>query len=281
MVIIDTKSKSERYRDGRLIIAKILYGSQNYNLDTKESDFDYFEIVCPNFEDLYKGVKLSKDVETENGLIKVKDVRTWFTYLSKNINFLECLYSIDVQIYDLDFERLWDNLTANKDVFFLENPWKMYNSLVGMCVQKQKAIEKNLPNLVGKDKGEFREKYGYDPKQLLHIFRIADIVNDLFNGKPINLWVEDSKKQDYLKLKTMETKYDSKEKALEKAKEIIEQLNTEEIKTYFRNLEKSKTLLKNVLYRRVNELEGMVREYIKGKLENKNNEFELDTEITE
>lgn len=264
MKIYRTKLKINK--DNYIVIAKILYGSQNYGLDTKESDFDYFKLVCPTFEDLYNGTSISKDIEMENGLIKVKDIRTWFTYLSKNLNFLECLYSIDVKIYDEDFEKLWKYLKANRENFFLENPWRIYNSLVGMCTQKQKAIEKNLPNLVGKEKNEFRKKFGYDPKQLLHIFRIADIVNNLFHGKPIDLLVKGEKKKEYLKLKTIETKYDSKEKALEKAKEIIKQLNTEEVKTYFRNLDKSKTLFKNGFYRSIDELENMIKEYVKTKL---------------
>ena len=41
-------------------VARVLYGSQNYGLDTPESDRDYKVLMCPEFDDLYHGRKLEK-----------------------------------------------------------------------------------------------------------------------------------------------------------------------------------------------------------------------------
>ena len=141
-------------------IACFLYGSQNYNLATPESDEDYKWIEFPSAEDLFKEKTLNRQV-TEN--YSVWDVRNFLKYLMKaNPNALELLFSIEQDYFDKNFEELlnyirprigsvirknWDNFsramlgiawesvrrnqTTPKTVARLTYFWLLWNSLVG------------------------------------------------------------------------------------------------------------------------------------------------------
>ena len=61
-----------------------LYGSQNYNCDTKDSDHDYKAIVMPTLDDFVFNKKpVSTIVDYENGLCDVKDIRLMFHQFKK------------------------------------------------------------------------------------------------------------------------------------------------------------------------------------------------------
>ena len=85
-------------------LACFLYGSQNYNLATPESDKDYKWIEFPSAEDLFQEKTLNRQV-SEN--YSVWDVRNFLKYLMKaNPNALELLFSIEQEYYNKDFEEL-------------------------------------------------------------------------------------------------------------------------------------------------------------------------------
>ena len=74
-------------------IAKMLYGSQNYNLDTPESDKDYKVIEFPDAEDLFYVKTLNRQLSENES---VWDVRNFLKYLMKaNPNALELLFSVE------------------------------------------------------------------------------------------------------------------------------------------------------------------------------------------
>lgn len=67
-----------------------LYGSQNYNLHDEESDIDLRAIVIPSLEDLILRKRISTMVETDYGVIDVKDLMTYVEVISKgNFSFIE------------------------------------------------------------------------------------------------------------------------------------------------------------------------------------------------
>lgn len=74
-----------------------LYGSQNYGLDTENSDVDCRALLVPDYENCLLGKKLPKnDTWTYNdGLMTVEyDFRKFFNLLKKgNLNALELLYT--------------------------------------------------------------------------------------------------------------------------------------------------------------------------------------------
>jgi len=81
-------------------VARVLYGSQNYGLDTPESDRDYKVLMCPEFDDLYHGRKLEK-AEMPYGCdyehYSPMSIITFNNLLLKgNPNCIEKLFSVDI-----------------------------------------------------------------------------------------------------------------------------------------------------------------------------------------
>ena len=87
-------------------LARMLYGSQNYNLNTPESDEDFKVIEFPDAEDLFYCKILNRELSEHES---VWDVRNFFKYLLKaNPNALELLFSVDQEYVDKDFKELLD-----------------------------------------------------------------------------------------------------------------------------------------------------------------------------
>ena len=87
-------------------IAKMLYGSQNYNLNTPESDKDYKVIEFPDAEDLFYVKTLNRQLSENES---VWDVRNFLKYLMKaNPNALELLFSVEQEYEDESFKELLD-----------------------------------------------------------------------------------------------------------------------------------------------------------------------------
>jgi hypothetical protein len=87
-------------------IARMLYGSQNYNLDTPESDKDYKVIEFPGAEDLFYVKTLNRQLSENES---VWDVRNFLKYLMKaNPNALELLFSVEQEYEDESFKELLD-----------------------------------------------------------------------------------------------------------------------------------------------------------------------------
>lgn len=87
-------------------IAKMLYGSQNYLLDTPESDKDYKVIEFPDAEDLFYVKTLNRQLSENES---VWDVRNFLKYLMKaNPNALELLFSVEQEYEDESFKELLD-----------------------------------------------------------------------------------------------------------------------------------------------------------------------------
>lgn len=138
-----------------------LYGSQNYNLDTEKSDFDYKCIILPSLEDLVKQTKpVSETIEFEGWQIDLKDIRVYIDSAVKvNINFIEIL-NTDYCLWNLQLRKAFTPL--------LKELWNQYlRCCFWMIEQKYHALEHPYPSK------EYEIKtYWYDPKQLCHIVRL-------------------------------------------------------------------------------------------------------------
>lgn len=78
------------------IVGIFLYGSQNYNLDTKDSDIDVLAIVIPSFKDLCLGAgTISQEIILEdNTHILIKDLNSFrLELLKQNICRIEILFT--------------------------------------------------------------------------------------------------------------------------------------------------------------------------------------------
>lgn len=78
------------------IVGIFLQGSQNYGLDTMNSDVDTKLIVVPSFKDICLNRKpvSTTHVRANNEHIDFKDVRLYMeTFRKQNLNFLEILFT--------------------------------------------------------------------------------------------------------------------------------------------------------------------------------------------
>lgn len=92
-------------------IAKIIYGSQNYLLDTPESDKDYKLIEFPNARELFFSQKLNRQLNDHES---VWDIRDFCKFLMKaNPNALEMLFSVEITYADDRFKELLDFIRTN------------------------------------------------------------------------------------------------------------------------------------------------------------------------
>ena len=93
------------------ILGIFLYGSQNYDLATKDSDVDTKVIILPSFSDMcLKKEWLFKEYVLDNGEhIVVKDIRDYAKNLFKqNINFVELLFT-DYKWVNPRYEELFNS----------------------------------------------------------------------------------------------------------------------------------------------------------------------------
>lgn len=158
-----------------------LYGSQNYNLHTEKSDFDYKCIILPTLEDLVRQKKpVSETIEFEWGQIDLKDIRTYIESAVKvNVNFIEILST--------DF-YLWNPQLRMAFTPLLKELWNQYlRACLWMIEQKYHALEHPYPSK------EYEIKtYWYDPKQLCHIVRLYLLMDRYlkWNYDYIHKWKE-------------------------------------------------------------------------------------------
>ena len=109
------------YFDYYQIVGIFLQGSQNYGLDTEESDIDTKLIVLPKFEDIaFNRQPISTTHIRENDEhIDFKDLRLYIqTFRKQNINFLEILFT-DFKILNNEYEKIIKNVyfrTKKKNV---------------------------------------------------------------------------------------------------------------------------------------------------------------------
>lgn len=91
------------------ILGIFAYGSQNYQVETENSDWDTKAIIVPNYEKLIMNYPVSNEIHLPNGEhCEVKDIREIASMFKKqNINFLEILFT-DYKWLNPYYARLWE-----------------------------------------------------------------------------------------------------------------------------------------------------------------------------
>jgi len=100
------------------ILGTFLYGSQNYKIDTPESDIDTITILVPSFQDLVFGECISKELIMPIGKHEhciAKDIREIVKQWKKqSLNFLEILFT-DYYILNPTFQKEWDEILKERE----------------------------------------------------------------------------------------------------------------------------------------------------------------------
>ena len=161
------------------IVGVFLQGSQNYGLGYEGSDVDTKAIVLPSFKDFVLNKKpiSTTHVLENNEHIDIKDIRVMFENIKKqNINFVEILFT-KYNVMNPMYEKLFTPIWWNREEIARYNIYAALNCMAGMCMEKYKALCHPYPATAWKI-----EKWGYDGKQLQHMFRVRDFMEDYING---------------------------------------------------------------------------------------------------
>lgn len=175
-----------------------LQGSQNYRLDYEGSDIDSKVIVLPSFEDFVLNRKPASytHVMENDEHVDVKDIRLMLDCFRKqNINFVEILFT-KYCILNPKYQTLFDPILQIKEEVGRYNDYAALNCMVGMAMEKQKALCHPYPATMAKI-----EKYGYDPKQLHHIVRLEEFMRRWLSGVPYEQCLITKKRDKLLDIK--------------------------------------------------------------------------------
>ena len=128
------------------IIGTFLHGSQNYNLDTVESDVDTVSIYVPTVDFAIVNSPKNHQLIMKDGSNEhytIKDIRNYVNELLKsNPNAIELLYT-KYSIYDWDFKYF----IANREKFLKYNPSSFFNAANGLAFTYLKRCdEKGVRN---------------------------------------------------------------------------------------------------------------------------------------
>ena len=162
------------------IIALCLQGSQNYELETLNSDVDTKCIVTPSFKDivLNKMPVSTTHVLDNNEHLDAKDIRNYISCFRKqNLNFLEILFT-DYFIINPMYTDSWNKLLDAREEIAHMNPFRAVKSMKSVALEKYHAMEHPYPS-----KLDVLAKYSYDPKQLHHLVRVDNYLTRYINGE--------------------------------------------------------------------------------------------------
>jgi len=98
-------------------------------------------------------------------------------FKKQNINFVEILYT-KYYICPKNYIEFATKLQENKEDITRYNIYAALNCMVGMALEKTKALEHPYPSLVDKI-----NKYGFDPKQLYTIVRLYEFMKRYIAGE--------------------------------------------------------------------------------------------------
>lgn len=183
-----------------------LYGSQNYGLDTSESDVDVKTIIVPTKRDLILDKKkVSTQIFTSEGMNLVQDIRLMCnSFFKGNINFLEILFT-DYKIYNVEYNVPVFKLIQNRNIIANRDPMNLFRVCRGMILSKDKLFNKPIKSKMG-----LIHKYGYDPKQLIHMVRLKNFLERYLVNPDFEYALKPSKEFCFLgkSFKTNPLKYD-------------------------------------------------------------------------
>ena len=168
------ESAAKEIGDASRVLGVCLYGSQNYELATENSDVDTKAFIMPSLTELIKRKKISHQIEAdaEGGLCDLKHLELMCQNFTKqNINFLEILYT-DYFICDQFFLPFFEELREKRDFLTSAHPQRMLHASAGMAEQKYHALRHPYES-----KKDILAKYGYDPKQLASMLRLEYFIN--------------------------------------------------------------------------------------------------------
>lgn len=173
--------ESKQYFAENNIVGIFLQGSQNYGLETKDSDIDTKLITTPTLNEfIYNRKPMSTThFRANKEHIDFKDIRLMFdTFRKQNLNFIEILFT-DYKIINPMYAKEWNKLIAANEIIAHYNPYFAVKAMSGIALGKRYALTKETET-----HKEAFEKFDYDPKQLYQLVRIDEYLDKYIAGAP-------------------------------------------------------------------------------------------------
>ena len=171
---------SEQYTEiekiyGNRVFGVALFGSQNYLLDTPNSDIDLKAIIIPSFDSLVKADKpCSFTKKTQYGLVDYKDIREMFKqYQKQNINFVETLFASYRRYNPSIWGAEWELLDRYKEKIARYNPYRAIKNASNI------AYSGYYVNLI---RSITKHDWKTSIKSLRNLIRLAWFIETYING---------------------------------------------------------------------------------------------------
>ena len=162
------------------VVGVFLFGSQNYETDTVESDIDVKAIVMPKIDDLLLGNHEVKEThKRECGELTVFDIKSMHDSIKKlNINFLEILFT-EYRILNPKYQDLWQNMIIMREDIAYHNKHAAMKCIYGCAQNKFSKLFHKVPSNEKKI-----EKLGYDYKAWSDILRFWSMMQAYKRHRP-------------------------------------------------------------------------------------------------
>lgn len=151
-----------------------LQGSQNYELDTLESDVDTWLIVLPTIDELIFGKEgVSTEILLPSGEhCCVKDIRLMFNMFKKqNINSLEVLFT-RWRLMNPKYEAAFSLVLTNAERIAHYDNYRFIDATIGMIRERNRKLTRDP------------DDHGYDGKCLSHMDRLYEfLIRYMINGE--------------------------------------------------------------------------------------------------
>ena len=205
---------------GLTVVGIFLYGSQNYNLNYKGSDIDLKAIVIPSINDIvFNNKPISTTIDIPDGLCDIKDIRLMVqSWRKQNVNFMELLFTEYSYVNPLFYE-FCRPLLAARETIVRYNEKRAVDCLRGFVYEKYYRLFKDTPS-----QHDEVTKYGYAAKQLVHMERLASLLEHYMKREPYMecLMVSPEERQKWIDLKTYSPNPLSVNEVKERSQKVIE-----------------------------------------------------------
>lgn len=118
------------------VLGTFLYGSQNYEIDTEESDVDTKTLILPSIKDLAvlkEPVNIHHKEDRFSGIMEIKDFRVAFKEMTKgSFNGVELLFT-DYHMINPEYYNAFARLIAYREKIVESNTLPILNSVAGMA----------------------------------------------------------------------------------------------------------------------------------------------------
>ena len=154
------------------------YGSRNYSLETDKSDYDFFIVYYPSFENFYTHTFSRSSVIEKDYDYFITPFHEYFRHaMNGNIKFIEPLICGTFAYGIKNSERFSGVLKLTEKIkkFILINFKKNFDAISGIIKNKKLNIEKGeyTSNTL-----KYKDLYGYDIKEAINSLRLAYLLEN-------------------------------------------------------------------------------------------------------